>query len=66
MVFGDEASRTLHLLGAAFHTDHSARFTNPPGEQTQTTLRATANLDYAPVHRCAQLIEQPSRVGGKF
>src|SRR5437868_778790 len=62
----DEASCTLHLLGAAFHADDPARRTDAPGEKAQTTLRATANLDHTPARLYTDVIKQPVRIGGKL
>jgi hypothetical protein len=59
-------SRTLHLLGAAFHADDTAPRTNAPREKAETPLRATADLDDTRACRYARLIEQPVRIVGQL
>ena len=66
MAVHNQAPRSLHLLGAAFHADDTARRTDARGEKAQTTLRATANLDDAPARQYTDGIKQPVRIGGKL
>jgi hypothetical protein len=54
----DELLSALHLFSAAFYTDYPALGTDTLGEKTETTLRATADLDHLPSFPHTNLIKQ--------
>jgi len=54
----DEPLSPLHLFSAAFYTHYPALGTDTLGEKTETTPRATADLDNPPSFTHTNLIKQ--------
>jgi hypothetical protein len=56
----DELLSALHLFSAAFYTDYPACGTDALGEQTETTLWTTTDLDNSPTLPHTDLVKQPA------
>ena len=56
---GDQLLSPRHLLLTPFHTDYPTCGPDALGEKTETTPRATADLDDAPTVTNADVVKQP-------